>query len=546
EDQLERKNLFATKTISFIDSSLTAKTLELQGVQDELDEFRDKNASVGISGDETSLITKITELDLQQQSVEQQLQYYKTLEKYLRTHEDYSVDLPAPSISGIGEGSITQSVSAIIELSEERNRLKYTAKPGNPVFNDVDRRIDAIKNVLLEYIFSSQEILRGRIADVRKDIAVAEQQMRKLPKGQQDLLNIQRRYSLSENTYGVFMAKRSEAGIIKAANVSDIMVIDSAKDTGGGAIGPNTSTNYIMAGIAGSVVPLVFVFLLVFFDNKIGNPDEIKSLSHIPILGTIGKSAIDSNLVVLNKPKSAVAEAFRGLRSSLQFIYRSKNVDGAKTVMVTSSVSGEGKTFCSINLATVFALSERKTILVGLDLRKPKIFSDFNLPDDIGVVNYLIGNKTLDEVVQATSIPHLDIILAGSVPPNPSELLMSDQMDAFMEELKSKYDYIILDTPPVGLVADSMELQTYADATLYILRQNFTNKGMLQLINDKYRKGEISNISFVLNCFRVKGKFGYGYGYGYGYGNYAKGYHEEEDSGLKNRIKKAFRKFGRK
>tara|TARA_R110002020_G_scaffold188328_1_gene387050 strand:+ start:182 stop:2638 length:2457 start_codon:yes stop_codon:yes gene_type:complete len=546
EDQLERKNLFATKTIKFIDSSLAAKSAELKDVQLELDNFRDSNVSVGISGDEESLITKITDLDTQKQTIEQQLQYYRNLDTYLRTREDYSSDIPAPSITGIAEGSISQKVGSIIELSEERNRLSYTAKPDNPIFQDLDRRINAIKSVLLENIISSQQILNGQLNDVRKDIGVAESQMRKLPKEQQELLGIQRRYSLSESTYGVFLAKRSEAGIVKSANVSDIMIIDSAKDTGGGAIGPNTRTNYVMAAIAGSVVPLVFVFLLVFFDNKIGNPEEISKLSDIPVLGAIGKSGVDGNLVVLEKPRSAVAEAFRGLRSSLQFIYKKQKVTGAKTVRVTSSVGGEGKTFCSINLATVFALSERKTVLVGLDLRKPKIFDDFELKNDKGVVNYLIGENSLDEIVQSTRIPYMDVILAGPIPPNPSELLMSDQMDVFMAELKEKYDYIILDTPPVGLVSDALELEDYADATLYVVRQDYTKKGMLAIINDKYKKGEVSNISFVLNCFRTKGRFGYGYGYGYGYGSYGNGYHQDDkDSTLFQRIKN-FTKKGRK
>ena len=276
--------------------------------------------------------------------------------------------------------------------------------------------------------------------------------------------------------------------------------------------------------------------------TKIGNPNEIKRLSSIPVLGAIGKSASKNNLVVIEDPRSAIAEAFRGLRSSLQFIYRKQQLEGAKTVRVTSSVSGEGKTFCSINLASVFALSQRKTVLVGLDLRKPKIFGDFDLPNVNGVVNYLIGDSTLEEIIQPTKIPHLDVILAGAVPPNPSELLMSSQMDVLMEALKKEYDYIILDTPPVGLVSDALELDTYVDATLYVIRQHYTKKGMLRLINDKYKKKEITNISFVLNYFSAKSKLGYGYGYGYeygyGYGKYGDAYHQKKSGGLASRVKR--------
>lgn len=526
KDQLERKNLFATKTIKFIDSSLADKSVELKSMQEQLDRFRDTNSSVGISGDEQSMITKVGALDTQQQQIQQQMQYYVNLETYLRTREDYSTDIPVPSLTGIGEGSISQQVSSIIALSEERSRLTYSAKPGNPIFEDIDRRINSVKTILLENISSSQQILNSQMRDVNSAIAKVESQMRKLPAEQQKLMGIQRKYNLSETTYSTFLAKRSEAGIIKSANVSDIQVIDNAKDIGGGAIGPNTNTNYVMAVIGGSAVPLMLVFLIVFFDNKIKNPEELKKLSSIPVLGAIGKSRISGNLVVVERPRSAVSEAFRSLRSSLHFIYRKQQLEGTKTVMVTSTISGEGKTFCAINLATVFALSERKTVLVGLDLRKPKIFDDFDLKNSVGVVDYLIGNKSFSEIRQASKVPHLDVILAGSIPPNPSELLMGDAMNALMKELKAEYDYVILDTPPIGLVTDALELQKHVDATLYVIRQDYTKKGMLAGINEKYKKGEVKNISFVFNYFRTKGKFGYGYGYGYGYGSYAEGYHE--------------------
>ena len=188
-------------------------------------------------------------------------------------------------------------------------------------------------------------------------------------------------------------------------------------------------------------------------------------------------------------------------------------------------------------------------MLVGLDLRKPKIFGDFNLPNDTGVVNYLIGENSLSEIVQPTKIPHLDVILAGAVPPNPSELLMSEQMDSLIKELKKEYDYIILDTPPVGLVSDALELDEYVDATLYVIRQHYTKKGMLRLINDKYKKKEIRNISFVLNYFSAKSKLGYGYGYGYeygyGYGKYGEAYRHQQKAGVLTTLKRKAKKVAR-
>jgi capsular exopolysaccharide synthesis family protein len=275
------------------------------------------------------------------------------------------------------------------------------------------------------------------------------------------------------------------------------------------------------------------VFLIFFINNAIQNTDDISSLTNIPLIGVVGMKHTDTNLSVFEKPKSALSESFRAIRSSLQFLYKKQKVSGSKVLMLTSSVSGEGKTFCSINIATVFALSEKKTVIVGLDLRKPKIFDDFNLKNNIGAVNYLIGQSTLEEITQSTKIPYLDVITSGPIPPNPSELIMGETMSELMEELKEKYDYVILDTPPVGLVTDAVELSSYVDVTLYVMRQNFTKKEMVNLLNNRVKRDELHNVSIVLNGFENKAKYGagYGYGYGYGYGAYSNGYHEEEPSG---------------
>ena len=532
DDMLERKNLFATKTITFIDSSLNAKSQELLDVENELNDFKDQNAIFNLNDEGKEINTKLNQLDARKERVNIELNYYNVLENYLVTHTDYR-EVPAPSVAGISESSISTSVAQIISKAQERSTLEYSYKEGAPIFNDIDRQIDAIKKVLLENIRSSKGLKNQELTRINGEIGKYEAQIRKLPKEQQELIKIERRYQLSQNTYNLFLSKRSEANLVKAANVSDVLVIDSAKDTGGGRVGPNTRLNYIMALLFGLFIPFLFVFIRVFFDTKIHTVKDIERLSKIPILGIIGKSKLDGNLAVINKPKSAIAEAFRALRSSLQFIYKKQGLEGAKTVLVTSSISGEGKTFCSINIASVFALSEKKTVLVGLDLRKPKIFGDFNINNDFGVVNYLIGNAEVDEIIQNTSVKSLDVITAGPIPPNPSELLMSGQMEDLMNKLKDKYDYIVLDSPPLGLVSDSLELLEFADATIYMVRQNYTKRGMFGLINEKYKNKEVSNISFVLNFFEGKAKYGYGYGYGYGHGygygyGYGHGYHEEE------------------
>lgn len=527
--QLDNKNLFATNTINFIDSTLIAMESQLKKTGDELKSFRKGKNIFEVEGNGgVKFSDKILDFDVEKDVVNRKISYYNSLKSYLKNSVDYS-KLPAPSVAGIEDPNIVVNVSRLIALSTQRSEMAYAVK-SEKIFRDFDNQMEAVKNVLLENINTAKGSLQYDLAMVESKINEAENKIKNLPDDQQELIKIKRKYDLNDNIYSTFLQKRSEADIVKAANLSDIHFIDPAKDIGGGLIGPKTGVNYILALFLGLLLPLLVITILFFINNTIFNPDDISKLTSIPLIGVIGVNPDKNNLAVFDKPKSALSESFRAIRSSLQFLYKKNNVAGAKTLMITSSVSGEGKTFCSINIATVFALSEKKTIIVGMDLRKPRLFDEFNLINTVGVVNYLIKDKNLQEIINHTSIPYLDVILSGPVPPNPAELIMNDVMKELIDELKTKYDYIILDTPPVGLVADSLELTQYCDVTLYIVRQNYTKKEMITLLNSRLQRGELNNASIILNGFENKAKYGggYGYGYGYGNGNYSNGYHEVE------------------
>lgn len=526
--QLENKNLFAENTIKYIDTTLQVMENDMKSVNSQLKDFsRNKNLSEIDKGGE-NFQSQMLELDVQNDGIKRKLNYYNTLNNYLRNSTDYS-KLPAPSVAGIEDPNIVSNVSNLIALSVRRSEMAYSVK-GDKMFNTIDNEISSLKNVLLENIVSAKSAIQFESSQVNNKIGQAESKIAQLPEDKQEFLRIMRKYNLSENIYQTYLQKRSEAQIVMAANLSDIQFIDPAKDIGGGLIGPQTRVNYVIAIFMGLLVPLLIVFLIFFINNQVQNTDDIQKMTQIPLIGVVGLKHNDTNLSVFEKPKSALSESFRAIRSSLQFLYKKQSISGTKTLMLTSSVSGEGKTFCSINIATVFALSEKKTVIVGFDLRKPKIFDDFNISNEIGVVNYLIGQKSLDEITMKTHIPYLDVITSGPVPPNPSELIMGDSMVEFMDELKKRYEYIILDTPPVGLVTDAVELSQFADLTLYIMRQNFTRKDMINLLNNRVKRGELINVSIILNGFENKAKYGagYGYGYGYGYGAYANGYHEQD------------------
>jgi capsular exopolysaccharide synthesis family protein len=531
--QLDSKNKFANNTIQFIDSTLVSMEAQLKETTDELKSFRkDKNIS-DIEDNGAKFSDKVLEYDVQKDEIKRKITYYNSLKSYLKNSVDYA-KLPAPSVAGIEDPNIVVNVSKLISLSTQRSEMAYAVK-SEKIFRDFDNQMESIKKVLIENISTAKASLQYDLAMVDSKINETESTIRQLPEDQQELIKIKRKYDLSDNIYSSFLQKRSEADIVKAANLSDIHFIDPAKDIGGGLVGPKTSVNYVLALFLGLLFPLVIVFGIFFINNSIQNTEDISRLSQIPIIGVIGLSKDPSNLAVFSKPKSSLSESFRAIRSSLQYLYKQQSLKGAKTLMITSSVSGEGKTFTSLNIATIFALSEKKTVILGLDLRKPKLFEEFNLSNDVGVVNYLIRQKTIDEIINPTHIPFLDVILSGPIPPNPAELILNDRMREMIDELKSKYDYIILDTPPVGLVSDALELAQFCDVTLYIMRQNFTKKEMITVLNNRVKRGELKNTSIILNGFQNKAKYGsgYSYGYGYGYGNttYSNGYHDDEKPG---------------
>ena len=541
--QLDSKNQFATNTIRFIDSTLVAMETQLKETTNELKTFQKDKNIYDVEGDGTKFSDKVLEYDVKKDEISRKIAYYNSLKSYLKSSVDYS-KLPAPSVAGIEDPNVVVNVSKLISLSTQRSEMAYAVK-SEKIFKDFDNQMEAIKKVLLENIASAKSSLQYDLAMVESKINEAESTIKQLPEDQQELIKIKRKYDLSDNIYSAFLQKRSEADIVKAANLSDVHFIDPAKDIGGGLLGSRNSVNYVMALFLGLLFPLLLVFAIFFINNSIQNTEDISRLTQIPLIGVIGLSKDATDLAVYSKPKSALSESFRAIRSSLQYLYKQQNVANGKTLMITSSVSGEGKTFCSLNIATVFALSEKKTVIVGLDLRKPKLFEEFNLSNEVGIVNYLIKQKTIDEIINPTHIPFLDVVLSGPIPPNPAEMIMSDGMKEMIEELKKKYDYIILDTPPVGLVSDALEIAQYCDVTLYIVRQNFTKKEMITLLNNRVKRGELQNTSIILNGFQNKAKYGAGYGYGYGYGygstTYSNGYNEDDKP--RNILEKVLGKF---
>lgn len=522
KDQIEEKIKYAVKTKLYIDTLFNSMAGNLKTIERDLGDFKQKQNIYNLSAEGSAIFEDALQLDTRSNHFQDRLDYFQNLESYIKKHQTFDINsVPVPAVVEMEDQKISQSVGVLVAKSKLRENLLQTVTPNYPPLKQLNTEIKLERSALLENISTLQNETRSSLSKIKKRLNTNQYKLKKLPQKEQKLLSFERRYAITEQNYNYLKQKSYEAGTAIASNVSDIKVIDTAKDTGQLPFKPNTTFNTLIGFLLALLLPLIYVLIKEFFNTKVHTVEEIENQYKIPILGVIGTKTEKSNLVVFDYPKSALSESYRALRSNVQFML--KRDAKSHVMLVTSSISGEGKTLTSINLASVISLSGKKTILVGVDLRKPKLAEDFGLDNKLGLVHYLIKQKPLEELIQHTKYDNLDILLSGLVPPNPSELLLSDRTSSLMDYLRENYDYIILDAPPIGTVSDAQELFQYTDTILFLVRQGHTEKGLLKMIETKYKRKEIENVSYVLNDFTFSKRHGYGYGYSsYGYGYYDK------------------------
>ncbi len=541
---LEEKNLQATKTIKFIDEQLESISNYLRNADEQMESFRTKNKIADVDKSTKLAYTKLEGLEAQKSSIMLNIKYYHYILEYIQTNKDIK-SIVAPSAIGIGDPLLSSLISQLILLKSERVTIESSSTKKNPVLQNLDEKISNVKQTLEENI---RNIISGTeltLKDLNNRIAEIEEKLELLPQTERLYMEVQRKYNLNDNLYTYLLEKRAEAAISRASSTPDARILDKARQQTSPQIAPKTNLIFTSFFMIALLIPLVVIIISDFLNNKIMSKANLESITDLPILGIIGHSKIKSNLAVLDKPKSGIAEAFRSIRINMNYLAPDKE---KKVVAITSSISGEGKTFCSINLASILALSGYKTILLGADLRKPKIFDDFGFNNLKGISTFLAGKAKIDEIINRAKFDNLDVMLAGPVPPNPAELLSNPRMDELMTELKLRYDYVVIDTPPIGLVADCFMLMKYSDINIYIVRHGYTETRLLEKVDSMYEEGKITNMNIIINDLVDKdAKYGYGYEYGYGYYN-GYGYYEEDDDSTITAVKKFIKKFikGRK
>lgn len=531
-DELENKNRVINNTINFIDDLLIEISDSLKGAEKQLERFRTEEKVVDIESTALSVYEQIKTLEEQRAMLLVKDRYYRYLQDYINNNYDIT-QVVAPSLMGIDEPMLNNLVQELYKLNSDQSTLGFSAKDKNPTYNILELKIKNARKALVENIRNVLVSSKIILDDNSNRLAQAKAVVRMLPGKEMSLTKIKRKFNLNDNIYNYLLQKRTDASITKAANTADNMVVNAAYLTG--RISPNDKKVGFISIIIGLLIPSMFVGFKILINNKVTSKNTIFDRTSVPLIGVIGHYRGQAMHPLIESPKSSFSESIRSLRVNLRYLASQKK---NKIIGVTSTISGEGKTFFALNLATSIANSTTKVLLIGADLRRPKLHKTLDMPNDVGLSTYLIQKAKLDEVIFKTNINNLDFMPAGPIPPNPTELLESDSLKSLMTEVSQLYDYIIIDAAPIGLVADYYLLAKYTDANLYMVRYNYTKVAMVDDLDKLFAEQKLKDLFIVFNDVNHNHNYGYGYSlYGYGYGY---GYYDEQNRSFLNRIKNFF------
>ncbi|TPE39988.1 GumC family protein [Pontibacter mangrovi] len=515
KEAVEDKNLVAASTIEFIDERLKFLTTELTDVEKNVEQYKRQNELTDVSSEAQLYLQQASEYNKQLAQFEIQLDVLNSIEKYLRQQQDEQFEV-VPSTLNIQDPTLLGLITKFNELQLERQRMLRTTKANNPLVQNMTDQLANLKVNILENLQNIKKGLEITRNNLQASSAQFESRIQQVPAMERELLEINRQQGIKEGLYLYLLQKREESALSLAATVSNSRVIDPAM-AGDLPVKPKKQLIYLLAILLGMGMPFAFIYIKDLLNDKVETLQEVKKATATPILGEISHSEHPEKLVVRENSRSAVTELFRLARTNLQFSTVGKE---NKVILVTSSMSGEGKTFFSINLGASLALTGKKVVLVNFDLRKPRLMQDMGLSNDLGITNYLVSEKVAiqDIVTPVPEMYGLYAIGSGPVPPNPAELMMSPKVQHLLETLKETFDYVLLDTAPVGQVADAFTLAPYADSSVFIIRYDYTYKSQIEVIDDIYKQKKLKHPMIVLNDAKKENGYGYGYAYGYGYG----------------------------
>lgn len=524
----EDKNEIAVLTEQFINQRLEKINAELGSTEGQLENYKKRNNMVELKTNATQAVANADQYAQKLSEANTQVALLDELTKYM--NEPSNRHQPIPSNVGLSDASATSLINEYNKIALQRNQLLHSASENSPTVTPLTAQLDDLNSSIKRAMTQARAGLKIQRNSIAAQAGKYEGQINNTPEQERMLTQIGRQQEVKSGLYLMLLQKREENSISLAATADKGKLIDTPVFAG--KVTPKNSIIMLIALILGLAIPAGILFLLEFFRYKIEGHNDVEKLTNLPIIADVAiaseRAKTKADIVVHENKNNLMEEIFRSLRTNLQFLLKQHD----KVIMFTSTTSGEGKTFIASNVAISFALLGKKVILVGLDVRKPRLAELFEIDDHHhGITNLLVKDEVNWSDVKEQIIPSgindkLDILMAGPVPPNPGELVTRESLDQTMEQLKEHYDYILIDTAPVGLVTDTLALGRISNATVYVCRADFTQKASFGLINSLSMEKKLPNMSIVLNGIDLsKKKYGYYYGYGkygkYGkYGNY--------------------------
>ena len=510
---LNEKNKLADNTLNFLDERLGIVSHDLDSIEQKLKQYKTSSGAVDISSQGTLFLQNVSANDQKLSDVTNQLTILDQVENYVKSKDNSS---SIPSTVSLSDPTLPQLLNKLYEDQLQFEKLKRTMGDNNPAVLNQKEEIEKIKPGILQNIQSQRENLQASKDNLNATNNRYSSILQSIPQKEKDIVEITREHNIKSNNYNFLLQKQEETKLSILSSIGDSRIIDKA-ETALNPVSPKPKIIYIGAFFLAFVLAVGLVTINEMFKRTILYRREIESYTSIPVIGEIIYEKSKDPLVIGNGKRTFIAEQFRNLRTTLPYI----GLNGErKKLQVTSTVSGEGKSFIVANLGIGLALAGKKVVVLEFDLSDPTLCDKLNVTEiDRGLTDYLTGDTKPEEIIKPTTVhENLFVIPAGWLPENPSELIMSEKVPKLFTYLSGIFDYIIIDTAPVGLLSDAYVLSSYCDATLYVVRHKHTRKVSIQRLDANNKINELKNMAIVFNGVRSRGFGGNGYGYGYGYG----------------------------
>ena len=509
EISIKAKNEQNHKVLSFINEQLEKIKTTLQYSEKKLESYKKEHKIIEPTIQARKYIEKLADLEIQLS--ENTLKEKLVLNLLSFTKNNQNLDAIGPSLMELNDKPTLQLITTLQNLQIKEGNLQTELTDEHPKLITVRKQMYHIRNKILYNLKNLKSLIGQKKRSLRKEKTSYEAKIATLPKEEKNIVNINRDYQVSATMYNYLLKKKTESDLLIVSTLSDYKIIDEAYSNTK-AIKPKKTLMMIIAPLIGLLLGIILATILQGLNRKISSRQELENLTDLAVLGLIPELPhANAKLEVYNNPHTRFTESFRSLRTNL--INKKDNEDG-KIILITSTIANEGKTTIVSNLASTFQMARHKTIILSLDLRKPTLHKYFNLQNEKGMSTYLGGKDSIQDIIFATKHTHLHVVTSGSIPENPSELILSNRLTELLEILKTRYDYIFIDTAPIGLVSDSIQLMKLSDQNIIVFRENYSEESFLESLNNIVEKHQLKNLGLVLNRSKSKSK-SYGYGYGY-------------------------------